>query len=482
MLVRERRLVVLIGTFLFLVILSLGFYDGWFLARTRGNVRSGDDGYGENGGRVWLGQTFDTPPPSKQNSEYQSQPGPISTPPSTHHEVFSISTRTGKYFTIDFGPHYKAINPSIIPHPSLNDTWIVIAQRVPSRPNSVFNVELVCDAIFVQEEEDGILRCVNPPLILPIAATNSPGETERCLGQLAALTLSLGPHDARVFFGPNAPYTIYGSNSKYTCFGQWMQDLRVLVDRGFDFIPNNEFRIGTELQRPGDGDGGGAYGPVEKNWFVFWDEQNQIYVHYDIAPRRAFAKLEFDGSAGPDLAPLTASNDEACMAKHMPLVATDGQQSIHQATNSLAITLCKRYDQSCVPDDSNTFILTIFQHKSFYSFHSVYEPYVMLFRRTAPFDIYGISTRPIWIRGRGGPGQGRRPQTMEGEEVQGLQEWDQTEMFYVTSISWKSRELRYHGYSDDVLFLAFGIEDEGTGGVDILAEDLLKDLGLCSMG
>ncbi|KAL1860791.1 hypothetical protein Plec18167_008560 [Paecilomyces lecythidis] len=530
MLVRGRRLVVLIGPVLLLFTFCLYLFDrGGFRSPFHAGKTSsggGDDIYGGHGGKAWLGESFSTSEPSQLNSEsdseHENEPqfgsasssqdglvsiAPLSSseddnedtsrssenndmgaitspdslsqadiPQSTHCEVFSVSTPNARYFTIDFGSPYKTINPNIIPHPSLNDTWIVVAQRMSTRPNSVFNVELVCDAVFVEEEEkkDTILRCIDPPVILPIAATNSPSETERCLGDLAALTLNIGPHDARVFFGPNAPYTIYGSNSQYTCFGQWMQDLRLLVDWGFDLNPYKEFRIGTELQRPKAGSDAGAYRAVEKNWFVFWDDQNKLYLHYDISPRRAFAKLEPDGSVGLDIAPLAAWNDEACMAKYMPPIAPDGQQSIHQSTNSLTITLCKRSDLSCNPDDSNTFILTIFHHKSFYSFHSVYEPYVMLFRRAAPFDIYGISTKPIWIHGRGGPGQGKRPQMMEAG-------WDQTEMFYVTSISWKSRELKYHGYSDDVLFLAFGIEDERTGGIDILAGDLLNDLGLCSM-
>lgn len=533
MLVRGRRLVALVGPLLLLIILGLRFYDrGFFNWPLRATGRGGGWVGGEGGRKVWSGEKFDAPGSSEKNSKLESElefksssssssssslsPSqddlisilpisssnednkytPISTGnnigniipdalitndvPSTHREVFSVSTQNRKYFTIDFGPHYKAINPSIIPHPTLNDIWIVVAQRIRSGSNSVFNVELVCDAVFVEGEEDDtktkntILRCIDPPLILPIAGTNSPGEHDRCLGQLEALTLNIGPHDARVFFGPNAPYTIYGSNSQYTCFGQWMQDFRLLVDWGFELIPGNEFRIGTELQRPG-----GAYRSVEKNWFIFWDDKEQMYLHYDIAPRRAFAKLEFDGSVGPDIAPLASLNDEDCMAKYMPPIAMDGQQSIHQATNSLSITLCKRSDPSCTPDNSNTFILTIFQHKSFYAFHSVYEPHVMLFRRTAPFDIYGISTMPIWIHGRGGPGRGRKPETLEGGE---MQEWDQTQMFYVTSISWKSHGQKYQGYSDDVLFLAFGIEDEGTGGIDVLADDLLRDLRLCSIG
>ena len=55
----------------------------------------------------------------------------------THNEVFSASTEDKKYFAIDFGGE-QAINPSIIPHPVLEDTWIIVAQqgRSESQPKS----------------------------------------------------------------------------------------------------------------------------------------------------------------------------------------------------------------------------------------------------------------------------------------------------------------------------------------------------------
>ena len=379
-----------------------------------------------------------------------------------HREVFSVSTTDKKYFLIEFGDQ-EAMNPNIIPHPVLNDTWIIVAQQQKSSvKTSVWFAELVCNAVF----KNGRLGCVNPPMILPIAATSG----NNCEGDLAYFEFNVGPHDARVFYGPGMPYAIYGSNSAYTCFGQWMLDFRMLVDWGFETFVEEEFRMATELRRPA------PYGLVEKNWFVFWDKHEQIYAHYDIAPRRVFAKLEYDGSVGQDLAPLAAASDKVCMAKYMPKVAVE-LESIHQATNSLSITLCKRLDSSCEANDSNTLILTIFQHKSFYSFHSVYEPYVMVFRQTAPFEIYGISQRPIWIHGRGKPGEGKKPEFLDGEESES---WNQTEMFYITSLSWKAQGQKYHGYSDDVLFIAFGIEDSKTAGIDIVADDLLMDLGLCS--
>jgi hypothetical protein len=459
-----KRLVAFVSPLLVLVIIFVRFYDGRLII----TLPFHGGHWTERSFSLWdtNRQDSNTLQDSLSTTTSNDGSGTIETSMAkTHREVLSVSTLDKRYFLIDFGEE-GATNPSIIPHPFLNDTWIIVAQK-PKSPvikNSVWFAELVCNAVFMDDRTT--LGCVKPPVILPIGATSG----DKCVGDLAYFALNVGPHDARVFYGPRTPYTIYGSNSVYTCFGQWMLDFRILVDWGFEIFTEKEFRKATELQRPV------PYGPIEKNWFVFWDEHEQIHAHYDVAPRRVFAKLEYDGSVGQDLAPLTASDDEKCMAKYMPKVALE-HESIHQATNSLSITICKRSDSSCEANDSNTFIFTIFQHKSFYSFHSVYEPYVMLFQRTSPFNIYGISSKPIWIHGRGKAGEGKKPDFLTVEESRS---WNQTEMFYVTSLSWKTHGQKYHGYSDDVLFIAFGIEDSKAAGIDIVAGDLLVDLGLCS--
>lgn len=387
----------------------------------------------------------------------------------SHRAVFSISTADGKYFPIDFGQY--ATNPSIIPHPQLKNTWIIVAQRETTAIRSyMWFTELACNATF----QSGELRCVDDPIILPIP----PSAGLNCKGPLKYFADSVGPHDARVFYGPKAPQVTYGSNSAYTCFGQWMQDLRTLANSGFERIAGKEFMSPTELQRPL------PYRPIEKNWFLFWDKDEQIYVHYDLWPNRGFVQLNYDGTIGPDLGPSAIKSDSKCMAKYMPPVSQELDpldrtplESVNQATNSLSITLCKRREPWCIPDNSNTFIMTIFQHKTYKWSHSVYEPYAMLFRQTAPFEIHAISTKSTWIHGRGGPGTGRKPDTLPAESIA---LWSQTEMFDITSLSWKNQGQKYHGYIDDIVFIAFGIENSKSAGIDVFAGDLLADLGLCS--
>jgi hypothetical protein len=51
----------------------------------------------------------------------------FSIPNETHHQIYSVSMPDKKYFRLDFHD-YDAINPNIIPHPHLNDTWIMVGQ------------------------------------------------------------------------------------------------------------------------------------------------------------------------------------------------------------------------------------------------------------------------------------------------------------------------------------------------------------------
>ncbi|KAF7592538.1 hypothetical protein BBP40_012762 [Aspergillus hancockii] len=469
-----KRIVPGVGVLLLLAFLGLQLYHRNYIPGggsvpightiPTSNVRPGDDVSNDSWRHHYDGQQYDDGLAEASDSNIGMS--------GTHIVLQSVSTPDKKLFKIDFGGR-QAINPSIIPRPDQPNTWIITAQLhklAKDRENSIWFAELVCDAVF----RDGgrTLGCTESPLILPIAATV--GDSNNCLGELSFFTLNVGPHDARVFYGPDAPYTIYGSNSRFTCFGQWIQDFRPLVDwkATTDILSDHGFRQATELQRPL------PYGAVEKNFFLFWDAAGQAYVHYDVAPSRVFARLQLDGSVGADLSLLAASSDAQCLQRYLPTLNDPEMESIHQATNSLAITLCSRSDPTCQVSDLNTYILTIFQHKTFYSFHSVYEPYVMLFRRTAPFDIYGLSSKPLWISGRGTPGHGKKPDSLTAEESK---TWNHTEMLYVTSISWKTHGQKYHGYADDVLFVAFGREDENTAGIDVVAGDLLKDIGLCGM-
>ena len=84
-----------------------------------------------------------------------------------YRKIFSVSTSDKKYFKIKFHQR-KSINPNAIPHPTLENTWIIVSQLLDhSIENSVFFVELSCNAVF----KGGVLSCIDPPFILPIGRT-----------------------------------------------------------------------------------------------------------------------------------------------------------------------------------------------------------------------------------------------------------------------------------------------------------------------
>jgi hypothetical protein len=380
-----------------------------------------------------------------------------------YREIFSLSTADRKFIPI-FTGGVNIYNPNIMPHPTDHDLWIIVAQH-EQRSEEHKVEQLTCDGGVM----NGVMVCTAEPVILPI----EPSITGQCEGDLAYFNFRDGPRDARMFHGPDAPYIVYGSQSSYTCLGIWLEDVRMLLQHfqhEKDVLPKL-FTHATEIQRPPPVKG------IEKNFFLFWDREGKAYVHHDVYPHRVFAQISFDGSVGPNLALASANKDDMCLSTYMPTLAPT-EESIHQASNSLAITLCRRKDPGCIPDATNTFVFTIFQHKSYHDWHGMYEPYVMLFQQDAPFAIHAISQRPLWIHGRAPLTKDTHSPLYDddpGKEIPN----GHTEMFYVTSISWKTHGQKYHGYLDDPLFLGFGIEDHRAGIMDISAEDLFQDLGYC---
>ena len=72
------------------------------------------------------------------------------------------------------------------------------------------------------------------------------------------------------------------------------------------------------------------FGRQEKNWFLFWDTENNMYMHADLVPKRVFAKLNADGTAGKDLAPNAEEHDAKCMKDHLPKLRDNGLEWLHQ--------------------------------------------------------------------------------------------------------------------------------------------------------
>ncbi|KAK3057509.1 hypothetical protein LTR09_001693 [Extremus antarcticus] len=378
-----------------------------------------------------------------------------------YRELFSLTTRDRRYIPL-FVEGAGTYGPNVVPHPTKFDMWIVLAQRLQVSTKSTMHEQIVCTAGFL----NGVFICGDTFENL----TMSSWVQGACEGELAYYNDYIGARDARMFYGPNGPFVLYGSQSQYTCSGMWLQDARTLLEPYHLEKPLAKiFSHATEVQRPP------PYKGIESDFFVFWDADGKAYAHYEIWPQRAFAQLDMDGSVGDDLAASAAKKDQVCAAKYMPTIEPENE-SLQQASNSLAITLCERLSSKCKPSDSNTFLMHIFHHTYDYDSHAVLEPFVMLFQQTAPFALYAISKRALWIHGRQAlTNETKSPQYPDPEDIPA----GHTERFAVTSISWKNHVQRYHGYTDDTMMLGVSIEDSRAGVMDVKASDLVQDLAFC---
>ncbi|KAK5166706.1 uncharacterized protein LTR77_008250 [Saxophila tyrrhenica] len=378
-----------------------------------------------------------------------------------YRELFSLTTRDRRFIPL-FIEGTGAYGPNVVPHPTKFDMWIVLAQRLQPSVMSTTYEQIVCTAGIL----NGVLICGEAFENL----TMSSFVQGACEGDLAYYNNYSGARDARLFYGPSAPFVLYGSQSQHTCLGMWLQDARALLEPYHLEKPLAKlFSQATEVQRLPPLKG------LETNYFIFWDADGKAYAHYQIWPRRSFAQLDWDGSVGEDLAPAAAKRDQVCVARYMQTIQPSNE-SLQQASNSLAITLCDRTNPKCKPSESNTFLMHIFHHTFDYDSHIVHEPFVMLFQQTAPFALHAISQRALWIHGRQAlTNETGSPQYPDPEDIP----TGHTERFAVTSISWKNHVQRYHGYIDDTMMIGVSVEDSRAGIMDVKASDLVQDLAFC---
>lgn len=379
-----------------------------------------------------------------------------------YRELFSLTTRDRRYIPV-FIEGAGVHAPSLIPHPTKFDMWIILAQKL-QRPEMYTTFEQIsCTAGFLE----GVLICSDPFENFTMPSTVQ----GNCEGDLAYINDFVGARAMRMFHGPQAPFVFYGSQSRHTCAGMWLQDGRTILEPFHLEKPLAKiFSQSTEVQRPPPWKG------VESDFFLFWDSDGKTYVHHQLYPERIFAELDIDGSVKENLAPEAARKDQVCMAKYMPIVKAN-YESIEQAGNSLAVTLCERLNEKCKPSSSNTYVMHVFHQTFNYDGHMVYEPFLALFQQTAPFALHAISQRPFWIHGRSALTNETHSPQYEAypEDIPA----GHTERFSISSISWKNHVQKYHGYSDDKIMLGLSIEDGRAAIMDVKVSDLLQDLAYC---
>ncbi len=182
----------------------------------------------------------------------------------------------------------------------------------------------------------------------------------------------------------------------------------------------------------------------------------------------------------------------------------------HQATNSLRLVLCDRFDYDCKAKPDNTVFFAIV-HRKFPNWLKLplrYERYFMVWSATPPFEMLGISQHPVLMGNETASGWSasenwdddpanakiitttKKTAANATEPYGGKNYW--AYFTYTVSISYAwGRQPRaakdggdeaqdmHVGYLDDEVLLAIGVDDKGQAFSRVKAGDLVQCLRSC---
>ncbi|KAK9358813.1 hypothetical protein V1504DRAFT_441819 [Lipomyces starkeyi] len=192
--------------------------------------------------------------------------------------------------------------------------------------------------------------------------------------------------DPRIMFSPlGEPLMVVGNSGKANCMGQFVIDLRAVIPglsikMKLDHVP---IRYGIscctliELPRP-------DYNEIEKNWFLMWDEANIGYVQHE-SEHRSISALDPPPAKQVNIATPPISKCVSAL-KHTMKKEKGQANDVHQATNSLRVTLC---DFPCIPTIHNTVIIELLHLKYKNVYELFYRRCAIIMNATAPFNIIG---------------------------------------------------------------------------------------------
>ncbi|KAK9256002.1 hypothetical protein V1507DRAFT_440178 [Lipomyces tetrasporus] len=326
----------------------------------------------------------------------------------------------GTITRMDFGWHPRKApryNPNILPFPKdYKHPYIGFARQSPK--GVLYHHEIVwCEMDWGETPAIGrkVLVCAQPAQKLKLPEwVSKPGSCK----SLPYLSLKAGHSDPRVLFSPRGePLMVVGNNGKSNCMGQFAIDLRVVVPglnwkMGLHHVPIR-YKTLTELPRP-------EYNEVEKNWFLMWDEADIGYVQHE-TEHRSVSLLNAPQNKQVNIA--TPGIQKCLSALKRPMKDRKTQANdIHQATNSLRVTLC---DFPCIPTIHNTVIIELMHMKYKNVYELFYRRYVIIMNVTAPFDVIGRTGNLMYA------GTDERTMlysvsmTWDHEHYRGHEEWDE---------------------------------------------------------
>ncbi|KAK9459716.1 uncharacterized protein V1516DRAFT_628205 [Lipomyces oligophaga] len=379
-------------------------------------------------------------------------------------------------------------NPNILPYPAGSEYPYFGLVRTKSKSKSMYHHELAyCDLKWAETAVIGhtVLECAEPGMQLDFGEEwTSPDGS--CVKH-SFLALAQGQTDPRLFFSAlGEPLMIFGTNGHHNCLGQFIVDLRVLVP-GFDKkmhlskVPIRYPRL-TEIPRV-------DLEELEKNWFLMYDplDSNKEYVHYDYL-NRDFSPLINDSS-------LTTSRSSSRSIVDNLLVdyseSTKSANDIHQATNSLLVTLC---DFPCIPTIHNTVLIEIVHLKLMHSLTLYYRRYVVVMNATAPFEILGrtenlmyagtsltemvYTVSMVWDKDNFAGHEPWNEKIHGGQEIWFALKTNRAATNSMSADSLMDSSNLYHGWLNDMVLINFGIKDSDSGCIHVRARELLDCIRL----
>ncbi|KAK7203267.1 hypothetical protein BZA70DRAFT_283253 [Myxozyma melibiosi] len=352
----------------------------------------------------------------------------------------------------------KNYNPTVLPYPpGSKDPYFVLTEEVLTKNNEKRHYMTYCDMNWgkTQSVERQILQCSNKPVTFEFPNWDPPKGS--CTGVNAVLEMNVGAMDPRLIFSPiGEPLMIVGAHGRSSCWSQFITDIRIFAPElgpklNITHVPIR-FSKPTELPRDNDDS-------LQKNWFLMFDENDVPYVHRSFM-NRSLTSIEglFNGAPTPEERKnaLTDTSTPGCLQDLLDTSVTDSQDfksKIHQATNSLRVTLC---DFPCIPTIHNTVNIEIFHVKYQYNLEVFYRRFVVMMNITAPFEVVGRTNNLIYVGS------------------------DEKMMLFTVSLSWDHRNMPKRGPWEEHLYGGSDIwsvlEDEEIDATENTRKDISTPL------
>ncbi|KAK9490749.1 hypothetical protein V1508DRAFT_252784 [Lipomyces doorenjongii] len=378
-------------------------------------------------------------------------------------------------------------NPNLIPAPPGSQyPYIGFAREslkpVEDAPSVRRHTVIYCDMDWAMSDtfDQQMLRCVNEPKTLDLPSWRSP--TGSC-GLWSMSESGVGHIDSRIFMSPRGePLMVVGTNGIANCVHQFVVDLRTIVPdlESKLKVENVPIRFANLTALPRES----PLAEIEKNYLLLFDEKDDIFVHHEIGDRSFTAMSD----VGMRNLGVYAPTPECILTLRKTFAQPDSQKMmIHQATNSLRVTLC---EYPCEPTLDNTVLISI-MHVKYERFLDVYyRRYLVVMNATAPFHILARSSNLMYagtderhmvysVALEWDHSHYRRRRESLDNPPNAVEKREESSLAKLTPDTNNLVNDYYHGWLDDTVLISLGLNDKESAFIHVKASQLLDCLELC---